>query len=74
MPVTYLFRLLSLKKKLQFSGSGGFFVKEYFYITIIDFFLVIIFMNKIITKKEIYNKLSIIKSMDMLIIDDKKNK
>lgn len=71
MPVTFLYRLVSLKKKMQFTGLGGFFFKEISYITLKNFFLVILFINSTITKEEIYNKLSIVKSMDMAIIDDK---
>lgn len=71
LPVTFLYRLISLKKKMQFTGLGGFFFKEISYITLKNFFLVILFINNKITKEEILNKLAIIKSMDMAIIDDK---
>lgn len=67
IPATYLFNLVSLQTKIQYSGLGGFFVKEFYYITLYDFFLIIIFLHNVITKEEIKNKLSILKSMDMLI-------
>lgn len=69
VPVTYIFNLIASKKVLQFAGLGGFFMKEYYYITLYKFFLVIIFFNKNLSRSEIKNKLSIVKSMDMLIID-----
>ena len=70
VPVTYLYRLISLQIKKQFTGLGGFFFKEFFYITLKNFFLIILFIYGEITKKEIYNKLSIIKSMNMLILEE----
>jgi hypothetical protein len=71
VPITFIFRLISFKTKLKFTGLGGFFFKEYYFITLYSFFLVIIFFNKNINKHIIKNYLSIIKSMDMLIIDKK---
>ena len=68
---TFLYRLLSLKTKLQFTGLGGFFFREIYYITLKNFFLGILYISGFITKKEIYNKLSIIKSMNMLILDER---
>lgn len=73
IPVTHIFRIIAKKIKKQVAGLGGFFIKEYFCITLLNFFLVILFLNKIITKNEIFNKLSIIKSMDMLILDNNEN-
>ena len=55
---------------MQFKGLGGFFFKEFFYITLKNFFLIILFISGKVTKKEIYNKLSIIKSMNMLVLDE----
>ena len=70
VPVTYLYRLVSLQTKKQLTGAGGFFFKDFFYITLKNFFLIILFIHGKITKKEIYNKLAIIKSMNMLILVD----
>lgn len=67
MPVTYLYRLITFKNKKKCYGSGGFFFKEFSFIKAIDFFLVILFYNNKITAKEIKNKLSILKSMAILI-------
>lgn len=72
VPVTYLYRLISLQTKKQLTGAGGFFFKEFFYITLQNFFLIILLIYGKITKKEIYNKLAIIKSMNILILDDNK--
>lgn len=70
VPITYIYRLVSLQIKKQLTGSGGFFIKEYFYITLKNFFLVILFMYGEIDKKDVFNKLAIIQSMNMLIIDE----
>ncbi len=70
VPITYLFRLTSLQIKKQLTGLGGFFFKEFYYITLKNFFLIILFVNGEITKKEILNKLSIIKSMNMLLLEE----
>jgi len=68
MPITYLFRLISFKNKKKCKGLGGFFFKEFFFIKVYDFFLVILFFNKKITEKEIKEKLSIIKSMNIILM------
>lgn len=65
---TFLFRLVSLQIKRKYTGLGGFFFKDLFYITLKNFFLIILMLNGIITKKEIFNKLAIIQSMNMLIL------
>jgi len=59
-----------IKKKIKLKGSGGFYFKDYSYVTLLNFFLVILFFEKDITTVAIKNKLSIIQSMDMLIIHD----
>jgi hypothetical protein len=64
---SYIFRIISLKQKIKLKGSGGFYFKEYAYITLHNFFLVIIFMHGYINIAYIKNKLAIIQSMDMLI-------
>lgn len=67
MPSTYIFRIVSYKKKIKLIGSGGFFFKDCFFIKLIDFFLVILFIHNKITLVEVLNKLSILKSMDIYI-------
>lgn len=70
MPITKLFRFLSLKKKIQFTGLGGFYTKEFSYISILNFFLVIIFQFKQPTEVVKRNMLAILQSMDMLVERD----
>jgi len=68
LTITNIFRLISLKKKFKLKGSGGFYFKEYYYISLLNFYLVIIFFKNIITDAEILNKLGIMQSMNMLIM------
>jgi len=70
LPVTFLCRLVSLKKKIKLRGSGGFYFKECSYISLSNFFLLIIFYNGIITQELIKKNLGIIQSMDMLILNE----
>lgn len=70
IPITFLFRIISSKMKMKFTGLGGFFFKEFYFITLKNFFLVILFIVGFITKKDTYNKLSIVKSMNMLVLDE----
>ncbi len=67
VPITKMFRFISFKKTLQFSGLGGFFTKDYSYVRLKDFFLVLLFYFSEINSFEVRNKLSILKSMDMFI-------
>jgi hypothetical protein len=69
MPCTYIFRIVSFKKKIKFIGSGGFFFKECSFIYLNVFFLVIIFIHKNITLAAIVNKAAILKSMGIRILD-----
>lgn len=68
--ITYIFRLISLKKKKKFYGSGGFFFKEISYIKLFDFFLVLLFNGNPLIDSEVKNKLSILKSMDISVIHE----
>jgi hypothetical protein len=70
IPITKLFRFLSFKKKIQFTGLGGFYIKEFSYISLINLFLVIIFQFKKPTEVVKRNMLSILQSMDMLVERD----
>ena len=67
MPITYAYRIISLKTKKKYYGSGGFFFKEISYIKLLDFFLLFYFYNIKISEKEVKNKLSILKSMDIMV-------
>jgi len=68
--ITYIFRLISLKKKKKFYGFGGFFFKEISYIKLFDFFLVLLFNGNALIDSEVKNKLSILKSMDISVIHE----
>ena len=67
MPITYAYRIISLKLKKKYYGAGGFFFKEISYIKLLDFFLLFLFYNKKITNKEVKNKLSILQSMNIMV-------
>jgi hypothetical protein len=70
LPVTFLCRLISLKKKIKLRGSGGFYFKECSYISLYNFFLLILFYHGVITPEAIKKNLGILQSMDMLILND----
>lgn len=71
VPVTYIYRIISLKLKKKCYGAGGFFFKEISYINLVDFFLILLFFFKEFNDKEIKNKLSVLKSMNIFIHDVK---
>ena len=67
IPTPYLYRLLTLKKKVKLKGAGGFYFEEVFSLKAINFFLVIFFLKNYIIKSDVKIHLSIIKSMKVLV-------